>query len=160
MILQAASAELGENDSVNGDLEDDISQEVSQEEMEKASKIFDIIEENLAEGVGEPLNGITGGLYGEEIFNIYTLGGAPVGHAVTENKTFTELAPDTVANATMNIFIDEGETAAAVFEAENPLDKFYELKGDGKIKMDPVGVGKTIKYFFTNIVGTVVSWFT
>lgn len=160
MILQAASAGLGENDSVNGDLEDDISQEVSQGEMEKASRIYGVIEENLAEGVGEPLNGITGGLYGDEIFNIYTMGGAPICHAVTENKTFTELDSGIIANATMNIFIDEEETAAAVFDAENPLDKFYELKGDGKIKMDPVGVGKTIKYFFTNLVGTVVSWFT
>ena len=99
-------------------------------------------------------------MYGNERVNVYLADGTPIGYAITSNGVFYEMGEGKIDDPTMNIYIEDGDTINSIMEADNKLDKFYELKGQGKIKVDPVGFGKNIKYFFTNIIGRIASWFS
>lgn len=135
----------------------------AQEEIEQPiageEDFFPQIESALKPYVGKEL-GAAGALYGNEVVNAYTMDGKEIGYVITSDGVFTDLGSGTREAATMNIYVEDGDTINSIMEAEDPLDKFYEFKGEGKIKVEPVGFGKKVKFFFTNIIGRVVSWFT
>ena len=124
------------------------------------AQMFLVLEEYLSDMVGMPVEGALGGLYNDEVFNIYTMEGSDVAHAIVSDGIFTELNQGISDSPTMKIYIADEATIREVFDSENPLDTFYELKKEDKIKLDPVGAVKSIKYFFVNIFGIIVSWFT
>lgn len=124
------------------------------------AQMFLALEEYLGDVVGMPVEGALGGLYNNEVFNIYTMEGSDVAHAIVSDGTFTELNQGISGSPTMKVYIADEATIREVFESENPLDTFYKLKKEGKIKLDPVGAVKSIKYFFVNIFGVIVSWFS
>jgi hypothetical protein len=124
------------------------------------AQMFLVLEEYLGDTVGLPVEGAMGGLYNDETFNIYTMEGSEVAHAIVSDGIFTELNQGVSDSPTMKIYIADEATIREVFDAENPLDTFYELKKEGKIKLDPVGAVKNIKYFFVNLFGIIISWFS
>ena len=108
----------------------------------------------------EPLINAEVPLYGNEKANFYTMDGEEIGHAITSEGFFTEFDAGAIENATMNVYVDNLETVKSIVESEDQLKKFYELKGDGNIKIEPIGAKKKVKFFFTNILGKIASWFT
>lgn len=98
-------------------------------------------------------------IYGNEKANFHTMDGKEIGHAMTSEGFFTEFDAGAIENATMNVYIDNLETVKSIIESEDQLKKFYELKSDGNIKIEPIGTKKKVKFFFTNILGKIASWF-
>ena len=108
----------------------------------------------------EPLINAEVPLYGNEKANFYTMDGEEIGNAITSEGFFTEFDTGIIENATMNVYVDNLETVKSIVESEDQLKKFYELKGDGNIKIEPIGAKKKVKFFFTNILGKIASWFS
>jgi len=111
------------------------------------------------EPILEPLIGKKMPLYGNEIINVYTMDGKEICHAVTSESLFTEFGRNLESDPTMNVYVRGLDTVQSIVESEDPLKTFYKLKGDGDIKIEPVGAGKKVKFFFTNIIGKIASWF-
>lgn len=132
----------------------------AQEETPETADLFSKIEDAVRPFVGEEIPPPFGSLYGNEVINVYLTDEIPIGYAKTIDGVFAEIGPGEAEEPTMNVYVENGDTIGSIMQAENPLDKFYELKGDGKIKIDPVGIGSNVKYFFTNIIGKITSWFS
>jgi len=115
---------------------------------------------NKVEEIVKPYIGTEIPMYGNEIVNVYLKNETAVGYAITSEGIFEEIGPGETQGATMNIYVENAEVIKEIMEADNPLDKFYELKGQGRIEIDPVGFGKSVKFFFTNMFGRVASWFS
>jgi len=130
------------------------------QEETTTEEIFSSIESAVKSFVGEEIPSPIGSLYGNEVVNIYLADETPIGYAITSEGIFTDFGKGEAEEPTINVYIENGNTIQSIMEAENPLDRFYELKAEGKIVIDPVGAGKTIKFFFTNIIGKIISWFT
>ncbi|MBD3354979.1 hypothetical protein GF361_03260 [Candidatus Woesearchaeota archaeon] len=122
---------------------------------QNSTEIYSKIEEPVKPYIGREVP-----MYGDEIVNAYLMDETPVGYAITSEGVFKEIGPGETQNATMKVYLENGNTVQSIMDADNPLDKFYELKGEGKIKVDPVGFGKSVKFFFTNMFGRIASWFS
>jgi hypothetical protein len=122
--------------------------------------LFSKIEDALKPFVGRELPSPFKGMYGNEVVNVYLTDGTAIGYAGTVNGVFTKIGPGSSEEATMNIYVENGNTIASIMQAENPLDKFYELKAEGKIRIEPVGIGKKVKWAVTSSVAKIISWFT
>ncbi|MBW2965928.1 hypothetical protein KY342_02375 [Candidatus Woesearchaeota archaeon] len=118
------------------------------------------VEASVRPYVGRELPSPFKGMYGNEVVNIYLSDGTPIGHAATVDGVFARVGQGASEDATMNIYVTNGNTIASIMQAENPLDKFYELKAEGKIKVEPVGFGKKVKWAVTSAVAKIISWFT
>ena len=118
------------------------------------------VESALDPYIGKELPSPFKGMYGNEVVNLYLTDNTAIGYAATVDGVLKEIGLGASENATMNIYIQNGDTIASIMEAENPLDKFYELKAEGKIRIEPVGFGKKVKWAVTSAVARIASWFT
>lgn len=122
--------------------------------QDSGDEIFSYLEEILEPRIGNKVP-----LYGNERINAYTMDENEICHAVTSEGLFTEFGRSLGPDPTMNVYVEGLDSVQIIIESEDPLKTFYKLKGDGDIKIEPVGAGKKVKFFFTNIVGKIVSWF-
>ena len=125
-----------------------------------AEDLFSKIEEAVRPFVGRELPSPFKGMYGNEVVNVYLADGTAIGYAGTVDGVFAKIGPGSSEDATMNIYVENGDTIQSIMTAENPLDKFYELKAEGKIRIEPVGFGKKVKWAVTSVVGKIISWFS
>ena len=107
----------------------------------------------------EPLIGNKMPLYGNERINVYTMDGKEICHAGTSEGLFAEFGRSLESDPTMNVYVDGLDTVQSIVESEDSLKTFYKLKGDGNIRIDPVGATKKVKFFFKNIIGKIASGF-
>ncbi|MEA3514726.1 MAG: hypothetical protein U9R34_04580 [Nanoarchaeota archaeon] len=121
---------------------------------DSGEEIFSYLEPIL-----EPRMGNKVPLYGNERINAYTMDGEEICHAVTSKGLFAEFGKSIEPDPTMNVYVDGLDTVQTLIGSEDPLKTFYKLKGNGDIKIEPVGATKKVKFFFTNILGKIASWF-
>lgn len=133
---------------------------VNAQEETTAEDMFPMIENVVRPFVGKEIPSPFGSLYGNEIVNVYLIDETPIGYAITSDGVFTDFGQGEAEEPTINVYIENGNTIQSIIEAENPLDKFYELKSEGKIKIEPVGVTKKLKWFAASMIGKIISWFT
>ena len=122
--------------------------------QDSGEEIFTYLEQILEPRIGNKVP-----LYGNERINAYTMDGKEICHAVTSEGLFTEFGRDLESDPTMNVYVLGLDTVQSIVESEDSLKTFYKLKGDGDIRIEPVGATKKVKFFFTNIVGRIASWF-
>ena len=122
--------------------------------QDSGEEIFSYLEPILEPRIGNKVP-----LYGNERINAYTMDGKDICRAVTSEGLFAEFGKNLGPDPTMNVYVDGLSTVQTIIESEDSLKTFYQLKGDGDIKIEPIGATKKIKFFFTNIVGKIASWF-
>jgi len=121
------------------------------------------IRSTLQPYLGRRLPGNLAQIYGNEHVTFYLgtqANNQVLGHLRTHQGRFVNMGPGTGEKTTMRIYIRDRQAIGELMASNSPMSDLRQMKRDGRIQVEGVGLINQLKNFFISGIGQVLAIFS